>query len=363
VSTYYVPAFQIDVNGSSLQADVSKNIERLQVVSMPDTLDTFSFTLANPLPRMRWTHSNDAKLFMPGSMAKISMGYVDDMHDMMEGEITNVSPTFPASGTPTVEIEGHSLMHRLRGENKTRTFQNTTPSQIAMQIGQEAGLDVQADNVNLQQEYVIQPSLSDLDFLKGLAKSVHCEVLVQKKSLIFRKAKEGDSQSLTLIWYGPQESFAPSPDTMPLKSFTPQMNFLAPATNVQYRAYDMKSKKAFVCNATDANQSSLMGGTQSAARLAQSAFQRPRTVVQVTTPFDTQDEGDRHAKSTYNAKAMELVGGNAETIGIPQLWSGQVVELKGLGPTFNGRYYVHEATHVIDNNGYHTSFAVKRNAN
>jgi len=362
VSTYYVPAFQIEVNGSSLQADISKNIERVQVVSMPDALDTFSFTLVNALPKMRWTHSDDAQLFFPGSSVKISMGYVDDMHEMMEGEITKLSPSFPASGTPTIEIEGHSLMHRLRGENKTRTFQDTTPSQIAMKIGQEAGLEVQADDVNLQQEYVIQPNQSDLEFLKSLAKSVHCEVLVQKKSLIFRKAKEADSESFTLIWYGPQESFAPAPDTMPLKSFTPQMNCLAPATDVHYRAYDMKQKKAFVCKASDANQSSLMGGTQSAGQLAKNAFQRARTVVQVTTPFDTQDEGDHHAKSTYNAKAMELVGGNAETIGIPKLWSGQVVELKGLGPIFSGRYYVHEATHVIDNNGYHTSFSVKRNA-
>ena len=60
---------------------------------------------------------------------------------------------------------------------------------------------------------------------------------------------------------------------------------------------------------------------------------------------------------------MSFIQGTAETIGIPELWSGLVVELKGLGPTFNGCYYVHEATHTIDENGYGTSFVVKRNAN
>jgi uncharacterized protein len=362
VHKYFVPAFQIEVDGSALQADVSKNIQHLEVVSMPDTLDTFNFTLTNSLPKMRWTHTDDAQLFAPGSSVRIAMGYVDDMHDMMEGEITQVSPTFPDSGMPTVGIEGHSRMHRLRGENKTRTFQKTTPKQIVQQIGKDADLQVQADDVNLQQDYVIQPNQSDLEFLKSLAGSVHCEVLVREKTLIFRKAREADTKSFTLVWCGPQESFSLPPDTLPLKSFSPTMNATAPATNVQYRAYDMKSKKAFVSNADSSNQSSLMGGSQTAAQASQTAFNRSRTVINVTTPFNTQDEGDRHAKSTYNAKSMGLIGGTAATIGIPELWSGIVVELQGLGPIFNGNYYVNQATHTIDGSGYSTSINLKRNA-
>lgn len=363
MSTYFVPAFQIEVNGSNLQADVSKNIQQLEVVSMPDTLDTFTFTLANALPTMRWTHTNDAQLFVPGNSVSIAMGYVDDIYDMMEGEITQVSPTFPDSGVPTVTIVGHSRMHRLRGENKTRTFQNTTPKQIVEKIGQDAGLDVQADDVDLQQDYVIQPNQSDLAFLKSLAKSLHCELLVQANTLIFRKAREAYPKSFTLVWFGPQESFAPAPDTMPLKSFTPEMNALEPATNVQYRAYDMMSKQAFVSNANTSNQSSLMGGNQTAAQAAQNYFDRTRTVVHVTTPFLSQEEGDRHAKSAYNAKAMGFVSGKATTIGIPELWSGKVVELLGLGPLFDGCYYIQQATHTIDESGYNTSFTVKRNSN
>src|ERR1700733_10988832 len=127
---------------------------------MPDTLDTFTFTLTNALPTMRWTHTDDAQLFVPGHSVRIAMGYVDDIYDMMEGEITQVSPTFPDSGMPAVTIVGHSRMHRLRGENKTRTFQKTTPKQIVEQIGQDAGLDVQSDDVNLQLDYVMQANKS-----------------------------------------------------------------------------------------------------------------------------------------------------------------------------------------------------------
>jgi uncharacterized protein len=52
---------------------------------------------------------------------------------MISGEITHIRPTFPDSGVPTVTIEGQSPLHRLRGDNQTRIFQNKTDRQIAEQ--------------------------------------------------------------------------------------------------------------------------------------------------------------------------------------------------------------------------------------
>ena len=304
---YYAPAFQIDVDGSRLHADVSALVEQVRVVSSPDSVDQFSFTLANTVPTLRWTHTDDAQLFAPGSSVRIQMGYVGDLHDMMEGEVTHVSPSFPASGVPTVLIEGHSRMHRLQGQNKTRTFQDTTPQGIAEQIGREAGLDVQAEDAALQQEYVMQPNQSDLGFLKDLARMLHFEVLVKGRTLIFRKSQECDASVLTYIWYGPQESFAPAPDTLPLKSFSPQMNTLAPATQVQFRSYDVQAKKAFVSNASVDSQVTCMGGRKAGATITQTAFGVHRSVVHVTRPFASQEEGDLYANSAFNAKAMGFV--------------------------------------------------------
>ncbi len=358
---YFAPSFQIEVNGSRLHADVSNHVQTVQVVSTPDSLDQFSFTLANPLPKMPWTNEY-AELFKLGNAVTIMLGYVGDLRDMMEGEITQVTPTYPASGVPTVTIAGHSLMHRLSGGNITQTFQNTTPKQIAEKIAQQTNLAVQADDVPVQMEYVIQPNQSHLAFLKGLARGLHFEILVRNKTLIFRKTQEAAPKVLTLIWFGPQESFAPPPDTMPLKSFSPQMNGLAPATSVQTRSWDSQNKKAIVSNATSANQTSLMGGQQRGGDASMAAYNQPRCVVHVNRPCASQQENDQDASSTYNAKALQFIEGTAETIGIPELWSGQVVELKGLGPTFTGCYLVDEATHTLDENGYNTSIKVKRSA-
>ena len=68
------------------------------------------------------------------------------------------------------------------------------------------------------------------------------------------------------------------------------------------------------------------------------------------------------AKAIYNDRGMGLVSGSGATIGIPDLRSGSVIELQGLGPRFSGQYYIKEATPSIGSNGYQTSFNVQRNA-
>jgi uncharacterized protein len=362
VTNYFAPAFQVQVNGSQLQADVSMNIETISVTTVPDTLDTFTFTIVNALPTMRWTHTSDADLFREGNSVSIAMGYVDDLQDMIEGEITNISPTFPADGVPTVTVSGHTRLHRLRGANTTRTFQNTTDAQVVQQIAQANSLEAQTDDTQIQYGYLIQPNQSDLDFLKQRAARIHFEILVQGKKLIFRKAQEAQAKTYTLVWAGAQRAFASGPNTLPLKSFAPDLNALTPKSNVQHRSYDVASKQAFVSNAGPSDQTSTMGGSQSGAQLPQDAFKTPRNEVHVTSPFDSQAEGDQRAKAALNQTAMQLIKGTAETIGIPELRSGQVVQIVGVGPRFEGLYYIDQATHSIGNDGYSTSLNVKRNA-
>ncbi len=361
MTNYFAPAFRVEVNGSRLAADISENIQEIQIVSKPDTLDTFSFTVVNTLPKLRWTHTDDADLFKEGNSVSVAMGYVDDLQDMIEGEITKIQPTFPDSDVPTVTIEGHTLLHRLQGDSKTRTFQNMSDQQIAEQIAQEAGLQAEAEDTQVQHEYVMQPNQPDLQFLRDRASRIHFEIVVQNKKLIFRKAKESASKIYTLPWAQTQKSFSIA-NCLPMKSFNPQLDALQPVNNVEYRSYDPKTKQALISRAQSSDQDSTMGGSRKGADVCSSAFQRQRQYVHVSTPFASQAEGDQHAKSKFNQRAMGFVGGTVETIGIPDLRSGQVVALQGLGKKFDGLYYVDEATHSINSSGYQTSFTVKRNS-
>ena len=361
MTNYFAPAFQIVVNGSRLESDVSYEIEQVQVVSKPDTLDTFSFTIANPMPKMRWTHTSDAELFREGHTVKIAMGYVDDLQDMIEGEITQISPSFPAGDIPTLAVEGHSLLHRLHGSNNTRTFQNVTDKDIAEKIGQDLNLQVEADDPGVQIEYVIQPCRTDLSFLRERARKLHYEILVTDKKLIFRKSQETTDKTYTLVFAQAQMAVATGTDILPLSTFSLKMNAKAPPSKVQSRGWDPSTKQAIVSNATSSDQTSKMGGSDAGGDVSSNAY-GDRTLVHVDTPFASQAECDDHAKGSYNNQAMTLITGSAETIGVPDLRAGTVIQMLGVGPRYEGYYIIDEATHNIGSDGYKTSLTVKRNA-
>jgi phage protein D len=360
MSNYFAPTFKVKVNDAPLKDDVS--IESISVTSMPDTLDTFTFTIANTLPEMRWTHDpSDATLFREGNSVSIAMGYVGNTKNIIDAEITTISPTFPADGIPTLTIGGHTRMHRLRGTNKTKTFQNMTDGQIAQQIAQANKLEAQVEDTQTHYEYVMQPNQSDLEFLKQRATRIDFEILVEGTKLIFRR-RSGQPQIYTLVWAGVQRAFASSGKTLPLKSFSPQIDALAPQSNIEVRGYDVATKQAFVSHAGPSDQTSTMGGSQAGANLPQAAFKMPRTQIHVTSPVHSQEEGDQRARAALNSKAMETVKGTAETIGIPDLRAGHLVELLGLGPRFSGQYKIDQATHSIGAGGYSMSLNVTRNS-
>ena len=360
IPKYFAPAFKVEIDGTELSADVSKNIEEVSVTSEKDSMNSCSLTIANTYPEMRWTHTSDARLFQEGNSVKVSLGYVDRMQQVFSGEITTVTSTFPASGAPTVKVDAKTRLHWLQGDKKTKTFQSMTDKQIAEQIGQDAQLAVQAEDAQVQYDYVMQPNQTDLEFLKERARRIHFEVLVEDKTLIFRKAKETDSEIYTLVWGNTQAGVGGGPNTLPLKSFSPTIKTLQQVNKVTVRGYDPKSKQQIVGQA--GSQDTKMGRREGGGEATASAFRRSREYVRVNIPVASQSEADDHAKAIYNQRAMGFVTGTAETIGVPDLQWGKVVMVEGVGPRFSGRYYIERAVHTLGGGGYTTTLSVSSNS-
>jgi phage protein D len=357
---YFAPAFQVQINGAQLSADISKNIEEVSVTSEKDSMNTCSLTVANTYPEMRWTHTSDATLFQEGNSVIVSMGYVDDLQEVFNGEITTVTSTFPASGAPTVKVDAKTRLHWLQGDKKTKTFQSMTDKQIAEQIGQNSKLSVQADDPQIQYDYVMQPNQTDLEFLRERARRIHFEVLVEGKTLYFRKAKEDDSEVYTLVWGNTQAGVAGGPNTLPLKSFSPTINTSHQVSKVTVRGYDPKTKQQIVGQA--GSQDTTMGRSEGGGVATANAFGRSREYVRVNIPVASQSEADDHAKAILNQRAMAFVTGTAETIGVPDLQWGKVVMVEGVGPRFSGKYYIERAVHTLGSGGYTTSLSVNSNS-
>lgn len=362
MASFFAPAFKVNINGSSLAADVSKNITDVSVTLELDTSDHFSLTVANPYPQMPWTHGDHLDLFKEGNSIKVEMGYVDELKLMLDGEITRISPTFPESGSPTLRVEGHNLLHRLQGSRKTRTFKDMTDKQIVERIAQDVNLTPEVDATDTKHPYVIQYSQTDLSFIKERAKSIHFEVLVEGTTLKFRKSQAGMTKTYTLVWGNPSKSFDPTTQVLPLRSFTPTLNTQEQVSEVIVRGYSVKDKKEITGRAGTGDEETQMGGSQTGSQVTSNAFGTQRREEQVSEPVASQEEADQRARALYNLRAQELVTGSGATIGIPDLRAGLVVQIEGIGKRFSGPYYLKQVVHTISSGGYLTTFIAKRDS-
>lgn len=362
-ASYFAPEFRVKINGANLEADVSRNIMHLSVVHEPDTMDHFNLSLANPYPEMPWTHDEQkANLFKEGNAIQIKMGYVDDLHDMFEGIITGISPSFPNNGTPTVEIEGYTQMRRLQGDSKTYPFQNITDKEIAEQIAKNLHLSLEADETRIKHPYVIQFNQTDLAFLLERAGRINFEVQVEGGVLHFRRARNDQEKLYTLVWGRPRQEVDPSQHVMPLKQFTPSLNTQRQISRVIVRGQHPTSRETIEGQAGEGDEETSMGGSQTGPQAAAEAMGEGRELVITTIPVFSQEEADQIARAIYNDLAMKFITGSGSTIGLPDLRAGRTIELVGLGPRFSGRYYVTQTTHAISDSGYETSFSVERNS-
>ena len=74
-------------------------------------------------------------------------------------------------------------------------------------------------------------------------------------------------------------------------------------------------------------------------------------------------EANQSALGWFNDMALAYVGGEGVCVGRADLRAGTVVEIEGLGKRFSGPYYVVSTRHRFSpKHGYHTAFAVRRNA-
>lgn len=68
------------------------------------------------------------------------------------------------------------------------------------------------------------------------------------------------------------------------------------------------------------------------------------------------------AEAPFVAGELQHVTAEATTLGLPQLRAKCVIEIRGVGRKFSGRYYVEAVRHRIDSSGYSCELTLRRNA-
>jgi phage protein D len=361
---FFAPAFRVRVNGSGVEGDVSALVLGLSVTLEPGVPARCDLTLANPLPEMRWTHSDDWRLFQEGNALEVAMGYADDLRPVFDGEVTGMTPSFPESGGPTLQVQAHDRLHRLQVVRRERTLTRGRYELLVKQIAGAAGLTPAVDDTGPEHPYLVQSGRTDYDFLRALAKVIGFELFVEGKTLHFRPPASTAAPALAFAW-GSAAAAGPVPGlpgvaVYPLRSFSPTLDARQQVSEVIVRGQDPLSREGFEGRATARDVPS--AGREPAADVAYRAFGVKNELYVGDEPVATQAEAKQRARAIFAEKAMQLVRGSGSTLGVPELRPGTTVHLEGLGPRFGGRYYVTRVNHRFDGGGFSTGFDVRKDS-
>jgi len=339
---YYVPDFEVKIQGLTLEADVKNAVTDLTYDNNLEQADMFRLTLNNA--DLRFT---DSPLLYVGKDVEIYMGYVDELKAMMLGEIVSIQPSFPSGGAPTISITGYDKSHRMRHNNPGRfTFNYLNDSMIAAQIAAENLLIPVVDPAPMTPDEATPQTGSDWSLLKELADRNFFQVYVHWDKLYF-KFPRLQTEKIVLEW------------GKNLSSFSPRLSTSGQAGIQVIRGYDYKLAQTVVSIlpavslGTDLDDLTEKLGDDFIDQLVQLG----RNVIR-DKPVENFLDATVLAKSILQQLLQGLYEGSGTCIGIPKLRAGDMVEITGIGKRFSGNYTLNKVTHTINKSGYQTQFEV-----
>jgi len=295
-----------------------------------------------------------------GQEVEILLGPVGSEKQVFVGEIHYIEPSFRYEGKSTLAIGGYDRTHRLTRGTQSRTWgDGLNPAdlkKLAIQdiVQKASSYTGQSDRLNLNAiktsdgpkvSYIPQLNVPDFQMLRALQSDIDA-------------SKAQGSPVVTIVRDG---SLGPNEVLVHEAHFS--LSTVNQYGRVEVRGWDDKRKKAIVGVATAPTHS--FGGTPAPQATGKALYGSPssgKVLTIVDRPVESQEEAEKLAKAIFNRLAMDFVTGDVDIQGDPRLKPGDLVELKGFGARFSGKYMVRKVTHLLIPRviGYRTKLKIAR---
>ncbi|MFS0726554.1 phage late control D family protein [Paenibacillus sp. 1P07SE] len=341
---FIAPGFKLFINNrDAVREGMAITQVQVETTTSPAS-DTVSFVVANaynPVSRdFEWLD-----LLVPGKPLEVHIGYTDRLEPLFFGYVTAVRIDFSSGEAPTISVTGMDLSFKMMRGIEATTWANKKITDVAKEIGQTHGAT----------SFVIDPTASpvpslpkkpenDYQFLLALAKGLNYEFFVVGKTMYFRKKNQQKTPLMTMAW------------GKHLTRVHIDLNVADQVTGVNVRGWDPKTQKVIEGSSSSVNK--IGAGSRTGADLLKTMGSFDQTLY--LNVADKQ-EAQQKAEAVMNERAMNLLTGDAECIGLPEIRAGRYVRLEGLGKQLNQVYYVQSASHSVDGSGYRTRFSIQGN--
>lgn len=352
---FYAPAYAIRLGQADLMRDHRVAVSQVEIDLALGAASRFSFTVTDAFDFKKHafqtgTGDDVLDLLDFGTEVDICMGYGDakSIPRMMSGIVTEVTTSFPEGGSPELFVAGYDHGFPLTLGKNARSWKQARDSAAAQEIVKDNNLAAVIDTTDDEHDQIEQNQESDWEFLKKLADRNFFELYVdEKRRLHFAKPNDKANAVVTLKW------------GQGLLSFKPEANLAGQINKVEVYGWDRNKKDRIVGVASAGEESGLKGKSagQRLSRFVRDSKKAP--TLRIRQPVFSKAEAEQRAKAALSERAKQFLTGEAETIGLPDIRPDCKVELDDLGKLFSKAYYIQQATHKIDANGYRTRFKVK----
>lgn len=317
-------------------------------------------------------------ILQEGLSIQIDMGRAEAHALLFRGVITHVRPGLASEGQPKLEVEAMNSLIKLALRPRTRTWQNTTVSQIVRDIAQSNQLrpgriEPEDDAEISERQPRHQQEETDLAFLFRLAQDYGSRLYIGYEDVAdtlnfvaTSKLLEDAPLNQPLVFNDNLEDFSASADSFAADA-APALAITDPTTG-EPDSVETAAASAEERHTPDADRIARLteGGARVAQLVAQTAASRERPEEVRQSPARLLGNPSRPASDrsgTYGDRTRNL-GQRAEgrTTGNIWLQPRRRVRIEGYGGRWSGVWYVAEVEHQLDiaQRRYTTSFTCTR---
>jgi phage protein D len=384
-NAFYVPRFQVKIDGANLPRDVLYDVRTLTYEDSVDSIDSFTMEINNwdevertfryigseTDAELQEGHENYPRrtMFEPcGKEVEIQMGYGDQLVTMLRGQFTTMKPSF-IDGSATLTVTGLNVLHQLRRKQYTTTWTDKKDSEIAQDLSQrtDAGkkrfpLPIVIDDNAMENEkplaLVTQRNQYDIDFLFERARVRGYVLFIQEAD----KASGRERQ----LYFGPsQQGMIPGLRDVEFRltwgqsliEFRPKITTANQVQSVTVRGWH-RSRHELITRTVTLDDPRITVN-EDLYRLLNACD--PHEEIVVDEPIFTNCQARERAIAILRDQTKQIVTAEGvKVVGLPDLRAGQVVVIDGVGARLSGEYFITKSTHTIDDEGYITTFNCRR---
>ncbi|HOU53369.1 MAG TPA: hypothetical protein PLQ97_05515 [Myxococcota bacterium] len=360
-------------SGGGSSPTFAARLESVQVDKRLDAPDMFLLDL---------DLRQDAQLLLvddlkEGKTIEILLGPVGAEKQVFKGEIDYIEPHYRHEGTSTLLLGGYDPSHRLTRGTSSKTWgdgvqqQDLLPTAVrdvinnAQEVqGTRDGLSARKVDVpRARTAYIPQFNVSDWHFIRWLGQDVDrvvdADAAADPKQLSFAPPDVNREPRRVLVREAPRGE-----KERLIKEARFQLNTVRQVSRVEVRGWDPKHKKAIVGTATDAAWR-LPGkpGWEATGEALYGKGSAGKVLTITDRPVDSQEEAEAIAKAVFTQLSLDYLTAEIDYEGDPEVTAGDIVEVRGFGKRFDGRYLVAGCTQemVPRTIGYVTHLRLARN--